>query len=71
MKMGLEPFVQTTPESNATYASLNLGGTPIPHIGYTGNLCRWRGYGFQATWSGKGYGFQATWSGKGYGFQAI
>ena len=30
MKMGLEPFVQTTPESNATYASLNLGVLPYP-----------------------------------------
>ena len=42
----------------------------LPYIGYTG-MCRWRGYGFQAIWSGKGYGFQAIWSGRGYGFQAI
>ena len=34
-------------------------------------MCRWKGYGFQAIWSGKGYGFQAIWSGKGHGFQAI
>ena len=46
------------------------GGGVLPYICYTG-MCRWRGYGFQAIWSGKGYGFQAIWSGKGYGFQAI
>ena len=34
-------------------------------------MCRWRGCGFQAIWSGKGYGFQTIWSGKEYGFQAI
>ena len=34
-------------------------------------MCRWKGYGFQAIWSGIGHGFQAIWSGKGYGFQAI
>ena len=37
----------------------------LPYIGYTG-ICHWRGYGFQAIWSGKGYnGFQAIWSGIG------
>ena len=46
------------------------GGGVLPYIGYTG-MCRWRGYGFQAIWSGNGYGFQAIWSGKGYGFQVI
>ena len=40
------------------------GGGVLPYIGYTG-MCRWRGYGFQAIWSGKGYGFQTIWSGKG------
>ena len=48
----------------------NRGGGVLPYICYTG-MCRWRGYGFQAIWSGKGYGFQVIWSGRGYGFQAI
>ena len=45
-------------------------GGILPYISYTG-MCYWRGYSFQAIWSGKGYGFQAIWSDKGYGFQAI
>ena len=45
-------------------------GGVLPYIGYTG-MCHWRGYGFQAIWSGKGYGFQAIWSGREHGFQAI
>ena len=28
-------------------------------------ICHWRGYGFQAVWSGKVFGFQAIWSGIG------
>ena len=40
------------------------GGRLLPYIGYTG-MCHWKGYGFQAIWSGKGYGFQAIWSGIG------
>ena len=40
------------------------GGAVLSYIGYTG-MCRWRGYGFQAIWSGKEYGFQAIWSGIG------
>ena len=31
------------------------------HLG----MCLWKGYGFQAIWSGKGYGFQAIQSGIG------
>ena len=29
------------------------GGEVLPHIGYT-SMCRWKGYGFQAIWSGIG-----------------
>ena len=36
----------------------------LPYIGNT-DMCCWRGYGFQAIWSGKEYGFQVIWSGIG------
>ena len=29
------------------------GGGVLPYIGYT-DMCRWKGYGFQAIWSGIG-----------------
>ena len=44
--------------------TLSGGGYSHNYIGYTG-MCHWRGYGFQAIWSGKGYGFPAIWSGVG------
>ena len=36
-----------------TYRARGGGGGLLPYIGYMG-MCRGRGYGFQAIWSGKG-----------------
>ena len=43
-------------------SSIVLTGVVTPLYWLYGN-CRWRGFGFQAIWSGKGYSFQAIWSG--------
>ena len=37
------------------------GGGVLPYIGYMG-MCRWKGYGFQAIWSGIGLVIIENWS---------
>ena len=50
---------------NSLYNNLNWvrnpGGWGTPYIGYTG-MCRWKGYGFQAIYSGIGLVIIENWS---------